>query len=509
VTKDHHKRQVAVFDAAPELLLKEIESFLSRCRRPAALEYGDNLLVLLPGFYALEIRSGRLSVEIWDEMRTVSRRILGIERVATGVLDCTAQKFGGASVRFSFLDLDRPQSAHRKTCGVRQNFAGQFRQMLSRQFPGWEIASLSSSLDLQHSFSSVFPRAKLTRGNQSIAAMASPGAHEEANLLAFALLWYDHVRARARDNEQTSLCLFLGEDAGTLTAHRLRWLAAETLRPRLFRFNAHGSAGEVDPRDLGNLDTRVAARYAPPCLTPDLEALLARLERIQDTAWCPELTGAISIRSRGLEFARIEAGRLLLGLETKSQVRASVTNTCHTEEVANFAVQLAQLRSPVWQQFPERWFESAVRAHLPKIDPALSPAPVHGQVLSFAAGDRGLIDLLAISPGGRLAVLELKTSEDIHLPLQALDYWMRVAWHAQRDELSHLFPGISLQNRAPKLLLIAPALAFHSSTATLLRYFSPEIDVERIGINEDWRKDFRVVLHLKGADLPISHGRHV
>ena len=104
--------------------------------------------------------------------------------------------------------------------------------------------------------------------------------------------------------------------------------------------------------------------------------------------------------------------------------------------------ELAQLPSPVRQQFPERWFESAVRANLPKIDPALSPAPVHGQVLSFAAGDRGLIDLLAASPGGRLAVLELKTSEDIHLPLQALDYWMRVAWHAQRDELSHLFPGI-------------------------------------------------------------------
>jgi hypothetical protein len=501
VTKDHHKRQVAVFDAAPRLLLKEIEDFLGRCRRPAALEYGDNLLVLLPGFYALEIRSGRLSVEIWDETRTVSRRILGIERVETGVLDCTAQKFGGASVRFSFLDLDRPQSAHRKICGIRQNFAGQFRHMLSRQFPGWEIASLSSSLDLQRSFSSVFPRARLTRGNQTIAAMALPAVQEEANLLAFALLWYDHVRARARSNEQTSLCLFLGENAGTLTAHRLRWLAAERLRPRLFRFNAHGSAGEVDSRDLGNLDTRVSARYAPPRLTPDLEALLARLETIENTGWCPELTGAISIRSRGWEFARIEAGSLLLGLETKRPA-------CHTEEVANFAVQLAQLRSPVRQQFPERWFESAVRANLPKIEPTLSPAPVHGQVLSFAAGDRGLIDLLATSPAGRLAVLELKTSEDIHLPLQALDYWMRIAWHAQREELSHLFPGVSLQNRAPKLLLIAPALAFHSSTATLLRYFSPEIEVERIGINEDWRKDFRVVLHLKNADVPLSHGRH-
>jgi hypothetical protein len=279
-------------------------------------------------------------------------------------------------------------------------------------------------------------------------------------------------------------------------------LASETLRPRLFRFNEHGSAGEVDPQDLGNLDTRVAAPYAPPRLTRDLEELLSRIEHIEDAGWCPEVSGAISIRSRGWEFARIEDGRLLLGLDTKREIQA-----CHTEEVANFAVQLAQLSSPVRQQFPERWFESAVRANLPKIDPTLLPVPVHGQVLSFAGGERGLIDLLAASPGGRLAVLELKTSEDIHLPLQALDYWMRIAWHAQRDELNPLFPGVPLENRAPKLLLIAPALAFHSSTATLLRYFSPEIEVERIGINEDWRKDFKVVLRLKGADLPISHGR--
>ena len=41
-------------------------------------------------------------------------------------------------------------------------------------------------------------------------------------------------------------------------------------------------------------------------------------------------------------------------------------------------------------------------------------------------------------------MLELKTTEDIHLPIQALDYWMRIARHADLHELDHLFPGVPL-----------------------------------------------------------------
>jgi hypothetical protein len=323
---------------------------------------------------------------------------------------------------------------------------------------------------------------------------------DEAELLTFALIWHDYVRSRGRAAGETSLCLFLPEAAGTLTAHRLRWLAGDCLSPRLFRFNGHGSAGEVDPQDLGNLQTRVSAFYAAPRLTPDVQAMLSRLQSIKGVGCCPELNGAISIRSRGLEFARVENGRILLGIETKREVDA-----CHTEEVANFAAQLSNLPAAL-PSFPEHWLESAVRASLPAIDPDLLPSPLHGQVITFAAGDRDLIDLLACSPCGRLAVLELKTAEDLHLPMQALDYWMRVAWHAQREELRQLFPGIALEKKPPKLLLIAPAMCFHSSTATLLRYFSSEIEVERIGVNTDWQTSLRVVLRLKGADLPISHG---
>jgi hypothetical protein len=116
-----------------------------------------------------------------------------------------------------------------------------------------------------------------------------------------------------------------------------------------------------------------------------------------------------------------------------------------------------------------------------------------------------MIDLLAVTSDGRLCVLELKASEDLQLPIQALDYWMRITWHAQRHELNHLFPGIALQPLPPKLILLAPALQFHSTISDILRFFSPQIHVERVGVNSDWRTELRVILRLEGAALPASH----
>ncbi len=410
------------------MLLAAIETFLATCRSPALLEYGEEIIALTPGHYALDIRSGRLWIEVWGETRGISRRILAIERHATGVLDCTIQKFGGTPGKLSFLDLDRPQTAHRSLCGIRQNFAEQFRRMLFRHFPGWEIPMLGCGMDLQRSFSPVFPRAHLIRGLHQIAAMACPSIQDEPAMLTFALIWFDHLRARAGKSMHTSLCLFLPDTGGNLTSHRLRWLDREALQTTLFRFNAHGSAGEVDASDLGNLQTAILPNRGRPS----------------------------SIPYRG-------------------------------------------------DKSSERYLESSVRASVSTIDPCLLNTPIHAQVLAFAAGDRDLIDLLAVSASGRLAVLELKVSEDIHLPLQALDYWMRVTWHAARAELQHLFPHIPLQGKPPKLLLIAPAISFHPSNTAILRYFSPEIEVERVGINSDWQQHFKVVLRLNGADAPISH----
>jgi hypothetical protein len=86
--------------------------------------------------------------------------------------------------------------------------------------------------------------------------------------------------------------------------------------------------------------------------------------------------------------------------------------------------------------------------------------------------------------------------------LQALDYWMRVQWHLRRGEFGQqgYFPGIPLGNEPPRLLLVAPSLHFHPTTETILRYFAPEIPVERIGLGLEWRRTLKVAFRLLGCE---------
>jgi hypothetical protein len=115
-----------------------------------------------------------------------------------------------------------------------------------------------------------------------------------------------------------------------------------------------------------------------------------------------------------------------------------------------------------------------------------------------------------VDGGGRLAVIEIKADQDIHLPLQALDYWMRVKWHLDRGDFATrgYFPGIPLQSEAPRLLLVAPALEYHPSNEAVLRYFSPEIPVEKLGVGVEWRRELKVMFRSPGKSWPLlSSGR--
>ena len=127
---------------------------------------------------------------------------------------------------------------------------------------------------------------------------------------------------------------------------------------------------------------------------------------------------------------------------------------------------------------PERWLESVLRRDVEPLDAHLDPAHVYTQVPAFAASDRGMLDLLSVtrttSPqAGRLAVIELKADEDLHLALQGLDYWIRVRWHHLQTadtatgptfglgefQRHGYFTGLRLSTDPPRLYLVGPSPA--------------------------------------------------
>ena len=209
--------------------------------------------------------------------------------------------------------------------------------------------------------------------------------------------------------------------------------------------------------------------------------------------------GELSLRVRGMEFARTADEELLLrvGAAPQRRVRRKRPRSggWRKNSPAPFARRCATVRIRCTCEIRRRGSNRKCAKQIEAIDARLLRTPVYGQVPAFAATDRGVLDLLAVDRSGRLAVLELKASEDIHLPLQALDYWMRVKWHLDRREFSAhgYFPGMELRAEPPRLLLVSPALDFHPSNERVLRYISPGIEVERVGVSLEWQKELKVM----------------
>jgi hypothetical protein len=163
---------------------------------------------------------------------------------------------------------------------------------------------------------------------------------------------------------------------------------------------------------------------------------------------------------------------------------------------------------------PEHWLEAELRAGIAELLPGLRQDLMYSQVPALSVGDRGLLDLLTLDQNGRLTVIELKADEDLHLPLQALDYWIRVrALNDDRQPLAGnaggralsaferqgYFAGVEVSPRPPRLLLIGPALRIHPANEPVLRYLSPQVEWELIAVSEHWRRELKVVFRKRSA----------
>jgi hypothetical protein len=495
------------------MLAREVEGFLLGIQCAVVVEDGDIIFDLVQAKYSVSGEPNKCLLHIWSAERNVVRRVLDAE-VKNEVLRLHVQRLG--QTKPTRLEICRNRDWRTPTAKrvSRLGYQRLLERVLQRRFPGFAVSQLTTSTDLKHSFGPIYTRGILQRGQSAFAVLGVNAQETQASIdaaLTFGILWLDYCRqTRAGKMVIEGLKLFLPDKSSAVTRERIAQLNPDAARWHLYELKERDAELiEVDISDRGNIATRlvhaaeeaaVRGRFADP------------IKRIHDLMPEAELTilssSEIAFRRHGLEFARARLAHDLASFRSSSEIvfgvgRAERTLTdSNLESFTTLVRSIGEVRHPegprdhpLWRMHPERWLESLAVLDLASLDGQLGGRTQYSQVPAFSASDRAMIDVLTTNREGRLAVVELKADEDIHLPLQGLDYWSRVAWHHARGDFQRFgyFPGIELSSHDPLLFLVAPALRIHPATDILLHYFSPEIDWVLVGVDERWRDGLKTI----------------
>jgi hypothetical protein len=478
-----------------------IERFIASATQPALLDPGEEPLALLPGHWSVSEWNGRVVLEAWDQRRNLVRKITGLKEQRRDRLSLTTERFPKAAAELQLADLAAPAGRELGRRSGRHAFRERFHLMLAREFPGWRMEEISADANLEQSLSPAYTRAFLKRGTSGIAAMAAPpDTASSAGIVACGLIWLGYLRRREKTLSIGRLLLYVPFGSEHEVAARAACLNPDFVACQLVAFDDKDRAGAIDFADGGNVDSTL-----PPCHRATMPNAAAwEFQDLQDVDQVEQTDGSISLQVRGLEFARSSSGKLTCGISRRRRATPE-TVVAMAREIARVRRPGAEDRlHPLYSLSPEGWLESQVRAHPEALDASLRPVPIYGQVPIFHGAERSVIDLLGIDHAGRLVVVELKATADIQLPFQALDYWLRVRKHLLAGDFERLgyFAGHVVSREPPRILLVAPALEFHSSIETVLSALSPAIEFTRIGLGAHWRSELRVMFRLRGSERP-------
>ena len=492
-------------------LASMIQDFIGDAPRGAVIEDGEVLFDLSESRYSISTEREKCVVQFWSSERNCVRRVLDGE-VKNGLLKLTIQRLGRPKPSKLEICRDRDQRTPSAKRTQRATYERQLERALERQFPGFGVSRPKSSVDLERSFGPIYARGVLSKGTTLFAVIGVNAEEQQAAVdgsLTIGLLWLDYLREREAGRKHVGgLKIFVPPKRSAIVRERMAHLDRKLASFELYEFNQKDDSVELlDSADRGNIETRLVHCPNVEGAHQRFAVSIAKIRSLVPN--CDVFVSSpaeISFRVHGLEFARARLGNsihstqeLVFGVGPSETIRSDQSEPLFREIVQRLLAS-RQNGTPrpgdvLWRLAPERWLESLIIRDVSAIDHRLNSRWVYSQVPAFTASDRAMIDVLTLTTDGRLAVLELKADEDLHLPLQGLDYWARVSWHHARQEFPRFgyFGGTPLSEKSPLLYLVAPALRVHPTTDKLLRYFSPEIDWQLVAVNEDWREEIKVV----------------
>ena len=510
-------------------LARALESFFAEHAQAAVLEEGRVIFDMRTARYSIAAEQGRCLLHLWSEERNIVRTICGLQ-ARKDAMRLETRRFGHSRAQV----LELVPSCDRRTPSSREITRTRYLHVLDRAllraFPEWTADGFRTAADLEHSFGPAYARGILTRGTSAWSVIAVNREETQSTvdgILTLGILWLAYCREHSSGRRLfEGLKIIVPPGTGRTTCARVAWLNSAAAKWQVYEFDERDELlTPLEISDGGNVHSQLVHTFNPE---RTLERFRPAIDRVTELMR-PGLRAATEIRPQGpaevgfilhgLQFARIRHGLAPGSFTRQDEITfgAGANETPLTAETEELFRELTQrlfenrhasgsMRNPLFRLQPERWLECVLRRDIEEIEPALRSDVVYSQVPAFAAGDRAMLDLLTVTQAGRLAVLELKADDSLHLPLQSLDYWSRVRQlQGEHAFQKHgYFPGIKLSEAAPLLYLVAPALRIHPSTDAILRHLSSEVQWELIGLNEDWRKRRKVILRKRGGTGPAT-----
>lgn len=436
-------------------------------------------------------------MQLWSEERNLIRTAVEVQQ-RTHSLRLMTRRMGSPRPQALKLVPTSDRCTPTARDSARRNYQRVLERVLSRYFLDAKVDGFRSAMDLEHSFGPAYVRGRLLKGTNADAVVGASEAESSAiieGVLTIGILWLDYCRQHADARRHFGgLKVIVPAGKWRTVAERMAWLNHAAANFELFTLYERSEELEVvDFRDTGNLESRLVHAFSRTAAIERCQSGIDRLMSLlpegvqQRVEVLPASPTHLGMLLHGLELARVHHGVAAHSFAPENEITfgAGADETPLTAENEPLCRELFSrlFRSrhpdeshvdPLFLLQPERWLESRVRSELTTLLPVLRGDLLYSRVPALSSGDRGMLDLLTLDRNGRLVVMELKADEDLHLPLQALDYWIRVrALNADRQpgsrkghpisafERAGYFEGAEISPLEPRLLLIAPTLRIH------------------------------------------------
>jgi hypothetical protein len=490
---------------------------------PRQLLAGDAVLTnLTRDKFELCVEWGKLIFAWWDEENSQNLRVSAYEIDRAEVRLQVTRGIGRETAVLSLRDCenwrDAQETENLGLTGRRKSYVLMLADLLTSSYPDMRLQRATTGADRARSVPGRFARFLLRLHDEVILAIGVSDAESQADVdrvVAAGLVWlagFNSGREPLDRAKRLWFCLPCGRSQTVV--ERLTLIDIAHLGASVECFEVDEKVEEliaVRPStqdELLNSHPRELRWPGDPEECDGWRGRIVKLAPQQIEVQRRPAHDGMAFSINGLEFARVAGGEqreVRFGVagahpgDFSSPTRLTESNFDDLGNLVHEIIRYRSIDSPdrrhmFYRLREESWLESILRGNIRALDVSLDDRFVYSQIPAWRADERSVIDLLTINHEGRLVVIEIKTAEDPQLPLQGLDYWLRVEQARLRSEFEKrgMFTGIEIADRSALLYLIAPRLRFHRTFATVARCLAPQIEASQIGVNANWRSGVRV-----------------